>query len=331
MNRDDLLSLYRQMVLIRRFEERAAEAYAGAKIGGFLHLYIGEEAVAVGAVSALKAEDHLFTHYRDHGYALARGLEPRAVMAELFGKATGVSKGKGGSMHLADVQRHFWGGYAIVGGHLPLATGMALACQYQDSHNAVLCVMGEGSTNIGEFHEALNLAALWHLPILYLVENNCYGMGTLASRASAEEEIYRKACAYGMSGQRLDGMDVLAVRDAVADHMERARRGGGPALLEAMTYRYRGHSMADPELYRHKEEVQGWKLRDPIRRLEMMIQDAELAGAPDLERIRAEVEAVVEDAVRFADQSPAPAPSALFEDVYAEEAVRRVAAARRGA
>lgn len=322
VNRDKSLDLYRQMTLIRRFEEAAAEQYARGRIGGFLHLYIGEEAIAVGACSALRPEDDLFTHYRDHGYALARGSDPKGVMAELFGKATGVSGGRGGSMHLADVARRFWGGYAIVGGHLPLATGMALARQYLEGGNggtspAVLCVFGEGATNIGEFHESLNLAALWDLPIVFLVENNCYGMGTEVSRASAVPEIYRRACAYDMPGERVDGMDVVAVADAVGQLLERARKGRGPSLLEAMTYRYRGHSMADPELYRSKDEVEWWRAHDPIRRFEQRLVDGRLATAEDLERIRAEAEQTVREAVAFAESSPEPSPDTLFQNIYA--------------
>ena len=329
MNREDLLTYYRQMVLIRRFEERSAEAYAMAKIGGFLHLYIGEEAVAVGAVSCLQPQDHLITHYRDHGYALARGVPADRVMAELFGKSTGLCKGRGGSMHLADVGRNFWGGYAIVGGHLPLAVGLALACQYLDNKAVVLCVLGEGATNIGTFHESLNLAALWHLPVVFLVENNLYGMGTAVTRASAVREIARKACAYDMPSTRADGMDLLAVREAVGTFLQQAREGGGPSLLEVMTYRFRGHSMADPELYRRREEVQQWRLRDPIRRFEAMITEGGEATPDELARIRAEVEEEIEAAVRFADESPPPSPETLYEDVYVEPAERPLATTRR--
>lgn len=318
MNQDELVNLYRQMLLIRRFEEKAAEMYALGKIGGFLHLYIGEEAVAVGAVSALGKDDHLVTHYRDHGYALARGCDPKKAMAELFGKATGLSKGKGGSMHFADISRHFWGGYAIVGGHLPLATGIALARQYQDNQQVVLCVFGEGATNIGEFHESLNLAALWRLPIVYLVENNSYGMGTHLARASALKAIHAKGCAYGMPSRQVDGMDVLLVRDAVSNAVEYARSGLGPSLLEAMTYRYRGHSMADPELYRHREEVETWKLRDPVRHFQTSLQLGGFFTPEQAEAISAEVDRVVEEAVEFANQSPDPDESALWEDVYVE-------------
>lgn len=326
MNKEELVGLYRQMLLTRRFEEKAAEMYAMGKIGGFLHLYIGEEAVAVGAVSAMGEEDHLVTHYRDHGYALARGSDPKAVMAELFGKSTGVSGGKGGSMHLADVSRHFWGGYAIVGGHLPLATGIALACQYQDNRQVVLCVMGEGATNIGEFHESLNMAALWRLPIVYLVENNSYGMGTQVGRASAVRFMHAKGCAYGMPGRQVDGMDVLQVRDAVANALGAARDGLGPSIVEAMTYRYRGHSMADPELYRHREEVETWKLRDPVRHFQTSLQLGGFLSDEQAEAISAEVDQVVQESVDFAERSPEPEPSAICEDVYADPSPFQTAA-----
>lgn len=318
MNRDQLVDLYRQMLLIRRFEEKSAEMYALGKIGGFLHLYIGEEAVAVGAVSAMAKGDHLFTHYRDHGYALAVGCDPKTVMAELFGKATGVSGGKGGSMHLASVERHFWGGYAIVGGHLPLATGMALACQYQQNNQVVLCVMGEGATNIGEFHESLNLASLWRLPIVFLVENNSYGMGTQVARASAVKFMHAKGCAYGISGRQVDGMDVLQVHDAVSNALESTRAGLGPSIIEAMTYRYRGHSMADPELYRRREEVETWKLRDPVRHFQTSLQLGGFLTPEQAQEIETEVAKVVQDAVDFAERSPEPSDSEICDDVYAD-------------
>ncbi len=327
MNQDELVELYRQMLLIRRFEEKAAEMYALGKIGGFLHLYIGEEAVAVGAVSALDRSDHLVTHYRDHGYALAKGVDPKRAMAELFGKATGLDKGKGGSMHFADVERHFWGGYAIVGGHLPLATGIALASQYQDRREVVLCVLGDGATNIGEFHESLNLAALWRLPIVYLVENNSYGMGTHLARASALKAMHSKGCAYGMPSRQVDGMDVLLVRDAISNAVDYARSGLGPSLLEAMTYRYRGHSMADPELYRHREEVETWKLRDPVRHFQTSLQLGGFFTTEQAETISAEVDRVIEGAVQFAEQSPDPDDSALWEGVYVEPVEQEARAA----
>ncbi len=315
LTRDEGLALLRQMLLIRRFEERAEQAYTEGKIGGFLHLYIGEEPIAVGAMSALPPDDDVITHYRDHGYALARGLDPAKLMAELYGKATGVSKGKGGSMHLADVERHFWGGYAIVGGHIPLAAGLALASQYLHRERAALCVFGEGATNIGMFHEALNLAAVWKLPLVILVENNLYGMGTAVARASAVTEMAQKACAYNIPSVRIDGNDVLAVRAAVRSAADKARRGEGPQFIEALTYRFRGHSMGDPQRYRTKAEVEERKQSDPIPLFEQKLVTLNLASAQDLERLRQEVEAVAQQAVDFAESSPFPDPEELFTDV----------------
>jgi len=316
---EEALDWFRKMSLIRRFEERAEEAYGQGKIGGFLHLYIGEEAVAVGAMAALRPEDDVITHYRDHGYVLARGIEPRRVMAELYGKATGLSKGKGGSMHMADVRRHLWGGYAIVGGHIPLATGLALANQYRKLPQVVACFFGEGATNTGSFYSGLNLAAVWKLPLIAIVENNRYGMGTAFERVSAVGDVYRKASAFNIPGVRIDGNDVLAVRDAVSRMADRSRAGGGPQLIEAMTYRFRGHSMGDPQRYRTKEEVEEAKSRDPIVRWKRTVLDNDLATETELRKIGDEVEAEVEDAVRFAENSPAPDPGELYNDVLVSE------------
>ncbi|HEX6971608.1 MAG TPA: pyruvate dehydrogenase (acetyl-transferring) E1 component subunit alpha [Limnochordia bacterium] len=310
-----LADLYRQMCLIRRFEERAAEMYARGKIGGFLHLAIGQEPVNVGAIAALRPDDEIFTHYRDHGHALARGIPATAVMAELFGKATGCSGGRGGSMHLADAERHFWGGYAIVGAHLPLAAGMALACQEEGRGRAVLCIFGDGATNTGEFHETLNLASVWRLPVIFLCENNLYGMGTAFHRVSAVTEIYRRAAAYGVEGRRVDGTDVLAVMAAVGEAANRARAGEGPTLVEALTYRFRGHSMADPELYRKKEEVEARRRRDPIAIFRRRLQASGISG---LEAIEAEVEREIDAAIRFAEESPPPSVETLCDHIYAE-------------
>jgi pyruvate dehydrogenase E1 component alpha subunit len=316
---EEALDWFRKMSLIRRFEERAEEAYGQGKIGGFLHLYIGEEAVAVGAMAALRAEDDVITHYRDHGYVLARGIEPKRVMAELYGKATGMSKGKGGSMHLADVERHLWGGYAIVGGHIPLATGLALAIRYRNLPNVVACFFGEGATNSGSFFSGLNLAAVWKLPLIAIVENNRYGMGTAFERVSAVGDVYRKASAFDIPGVQIDGNDVLAVRDAVHRMAERSRAGGGPQLIEAITYRFRGHSMGDPQRYRTKEEVEEAKARDPIARWRRAVQENELATEDEMLKIRDEVDAEVEEAVRFAENSPAPDPGELYNDVLVPE------------
>jgi pyruvate dehydrogenase E1 component alpha subunit len=323
-----LIDCLRKMQLIRRFEERAAEMYTRRKIGGFLHLYIGEEAVAVGTIAQLRPDDYIVSHYRDHGHALARGLDPRALMAELFGRQTGVSHGKGGSMHLFDVQRHFLGGYAIVAGHLPIATGLGLSAEYMGEHRVCLCIFGDGAVNEGEFHEALNLASLWKTPVIFLCENNLYGMGTALAAASATVELYRFAAAYNIPGARCDGMDVSDCYRAMGEAVEHCRSGNGPYFLEAMTYRFRGHSMADPELYRTKDEVSQWRLKDPIVSLRKELSARGALTEAQAKQIEQDVEDVVDDAVRFADASPEPQPRELYSDVYATD-VRGVAAAPR--
>jgi pyruvate dehydrogenase E1 component alpha subunit len=312
-----LLEWYRQMYLIRRFEEAAAEMYALGKIGGFLHLYIGEEAVAVGACAALQPQDHLLTHYRDHGYAIARGCDPGAVMAELFGRSTGVTRGMGGSMHLVDVERNFWGGHAIVGGHIVIAPGLALAAVMQDQKRVVLDVFGDGATAIGEFHEGVNLAAIWNLPVIFLVENNLYGMGARPEEQFKVPEIFRRAQAYGIPGKRIDGMDVIAVNRAIAEAAERGRTGGGPTIIEAITYRFRGHSMADAESYREKAEVRKWQKRDPIRILDERLVKGGIVARRELHEIQRGVELQVQDAIVFADTSPFPSLDTLFQNIYA--------------
>ena len=314
--REKLLGFYRQMQLIRRFEEAAAVQYQRRKIGGFLHLYIGEEAVAVGAIDNLEPQDTIVAHYREHGHALARGSDPNAVMAELFGKATGVSKGKGGSMHLFDAGRGFLGGYAIVGGHLPIAVGLAMAHKRRGDDGICLCFFGDGAVAEGEFHEALNLAEVWDTPVLFLCENNLYGMGTALERAHAVPEVYKKAAAYGIPAERLNGMDVREVHAVVQKAVEYVRTEKRPYLLEAMCYRFRGHSMADPELYRDKEEVNRWRQQDPITRLRRELVEDRMASEEELNAIDGEVDAQVEEAVRFADESPEPAPEELWTDVY---------------
>lgn len=318
LGKDHLLHLYRQMVAIRTFEERAAEQYAHGKIGGFLHLYIGEEAIAVGAIDAMEKRDHVVTHYRDHGYAIALGTDPRLLMAELFGRATGVAGGRGGSMHFADPERNFWGGYAIVAGHLPIAAGLALASQYLEQDYVVLCFFGDGATNNGAFHESLNFASLWKLPVLFICENNQYGMGTAVEYASAVREMARKASAYDIPAERIDGQDVLEVREAVKKALDHCRAGKGPYFIEALTYRFRGHSMADPEAYRSKEEVEQWRREDPIRRFRGKLVAEGVATEDELNAIDSEVGAQMEEAVRFADESPVPDPSTLTDHVYTE-------------
>ncbi len=318
MEKATLMKWYRQMVLIRRFEQRSAELYQQGKVGGFLHLYIGQEAIAVGTIGARQEGDHVITAYRDHGHALAVGSDTKAVMAEMLGKATGVSKGKGGSMHLVNVEERFWGGYAIVGAHLPLAAGIALAEQYRDTDNVVLCYFGDGSTNIGYFHESLNLAGVWDLPVLWIAENNHYGMGTAVSRASAVSKLVQKAAAYGMKGKSVDGMNVIEVHKATQTALKAIRAGKGPQFLEMITYRYEGHSMGDPLRYRTKEEVEKWREDDPIGIFERHLLAEKIASQDELESIDASVEEEVDEAVRFAEESPLPAPEALFTDIYVE-------------
>ncbi len=319
MEKATLLEWYRQMVLIRRFEQRCSDLYSLGKIGGFLHLYIGQEAVAVGTIAARQSGDHVITAYRDHAHALAVGSETGPVLAELLGKATGVSKGKGGSMHLADVNRQYWGGYAVVGGHVPLATGLALAEQYKGTDNAVLCYFGDGSTNIGYFHESLNLAGVWDLPVVFVAENNQYGMGTAVERASAVTRMVDKAPAYGMEGKQVDGMDVMAVYEATSAALQAIRDGKGPQFLEMLTYRFEGHSMGDPLRYRTKDEVEKWREDDPIGILERYLLKENIADREELENLDKGVEQELVDAVQFAEESPFPAYEELFSNIYVED------------
>ena len=322
MERDDLLSLFRQMLLIRRFEEKSAEMYALAKIAGFLHLYIGEEAIAVGAVAALRPDDYVISAYRDHGHCLARGSDPGAVMAELFGKATGLCQGKGGSMHLVDLPHRFMGGYAIVGGHIPLAAGLAFATKYQKLDLVTVCFFGEGAVPSGQAHEAFNLAALWKLPVIFICENNRYGMGTPVQRAVAlYDNVAEAARSYGINAERVDGMDVLAVRQTMRGVVDQVRAGQGPFFIEAMTYRFMGHSMADPSHghYRTKEEVEEHRKRDPLLLLKDTMLGKQLCSEADCKRVEQDVNDVVAGAVKFADDSPFPEPAALHRDVLAEE------------
>lgn len=319
MEKQEYLDLYYQMVLIRRVEERSAQLYQQGKIGGFLHLYIGQEAVSTGLISARKPQDRVITAYRDHGVAINVGISAGEVMAELLGKATGTSKGKGGSMHMADVKKNFWGGHAVVGAHLPIAAGMALGDQYQGNDGVTICMFGDGATNIGYFHEALNLSKVWNLPVLWVCENNQYGMGTAVERASAVPEMRQKAEGYHMMNSRIDGMDVLAVRQAALEALEHVRCGDGPYFLEIVTYRYRGHSMGDPERYRQSDEVKKWQETDPIGLYRRHLEEQDVAGAEELDEIDERVEQEVEQAVHFAESSPEPEPEALFEHIYADE------------
>jgi pyruvate dehydrogenase E1 component alpha subunit len=312
--------LLTDMFLIRRFEEKAAEAYTLGKIGGFLHLYIGEEAVAVGATSALRPDDYAISAYREHGHCLAKGADPKRTMAELYGRRDGLSGGKGGSMHLFDKSVNFLGGHAIVGAHLPIAVGVGFAVKYQGGDQVVVCYFGDGAVPEGEFHESMNLAALWKLPVIFLCENNRYAMGTSVERALAQTEIWKFGQTYGIPSERVDGMDVLAVREAVARAVARARKQKTPALLEADTYRYRGHSMRDPAgaVYRTKEEVEREKLRDPIVLFREKMLAADVLSEADVRAIEKDVNDRVDEAVAFADASPEPPGEALFTDIYKE-------------
>jgi pyruvate dehydrogenase E1 component alpha subunit len=313
------LALLEQMQLIRRFEEKAAEMYALGKIGGFLHLYIGQEAVAVGAMSTLRPDDYAIAGYREHGHILAKGGDPRRIMAELFGRKDGVSKGKGGSMHMFDREINFLGGHAIVGGYLPLAAGVGFAIRYEDRQRVILCFFGDGSVPQGEFHESMNLAALWKLPVVFVCENNRYAMGTAIQRALAQTDISKFAAAYAMPGEACDGMDVFAVRDCVGRAVARARESKVPTLVEARTYRFRGHSMRDPAaaVYRTKDEVEEEKQRDPIVGLRERLRAAGLLDEAAWDTLVERVEARVNDAVAFADASPEPPAEWLTADVYA--------------
>jgi pyruvate dehydrogenase E1 component subunit alpha len=316
MNRDEAFTLYRQMLLIRRFEERCAQLYVEGKIGGFLHLYIGQEAVGVGAISLLRRDDYIITSYRDHGYALARGSDPRALLAELCGKATGISRGKGGSMHFYDVPRGNFGGDGIVGGHLPVAAGMGYGIRLKGTDQVCLCFFGDGAVNEGAFHEALNVSALWDLPVIYIIENNRYGMGTSLDRASSVKDLYQRASAYGIPRRDVNGMDLVACRTVFGEAIDRARKTKRPSLIEAETYRYRGHSMSDPGKYRTKEEVEEMMKSDPVLLWGKRLMEQERFTQADLDAVDQEILALMEDAVRFVEQSPDPTPQSLYEDVY---------------
>ena len=319
MEKQDYFDLYREMVVIRRIEERSAELYQKGKIGGFLHLYIGQEAVSAGIGSVRQPQDRLITAYRDHGWAISAGIEPKVVMAELLGKVDGCSQGKGGSMHMADVEKNFWGGHAIVGAHIPIAAGMALGDVYLGNEDAItICMFGDGATNIGFFHEGLNLSKVWNLPVLWVCENNMYGMGTAVENASAVSEIRQKAEGYGMANERIEGMDVMQVRADVERVLKLIRKEGGPYLLEIMTYRYRGHSMGDPERYREKAEVKKWEIEDPIGIFRKYLTDEGIATEDELDDQDDQAEQIVREAVEFAEASPEPGDEALFEHIYAE-------------
>lgn len=318
MDKSEHFDLYYQMVLIRLVEEEAAQLYQQGKIGGFLHLYIGQEAVSTGLISVRKPQDRVITAYRDHGVAINCGISAEEVLAELLGKVTGSSKGKGGSMHIADVEKNFWGGHAIVGAHLPIAAGLALGDQYQNNDGVTICMFGDGATNIGYFHEALNLSKVWKLPVLWVCENNQYGMGTAVERASAVSEISQKAEGYGIPNSRVDGMNVMKVREAGTKALEQVRSGQGPYFLEIITYRFRGHSMGDPERYRQSDEVKKWQENDPIGIYRQYLIDQKISNAEELDQIDKKVELEVKAAAEFAESSPEPAPEDLFKHIYFE-------------
>jgi pyruvate dehydrogenase E1 component alpha subunit len=304
------------MMLIRRFEERAGEMYAKAKIGGFLHLAIGEEATIVGSARAMRDDDYLISTYRSHGHAIVRGTSPDRVMAELFGRVDGLSKGRGGSMHMFDLERRFMGGYGIVGGNLPIATGLALASDYNETEDAVLCQFGDGAANQGTFGEALNLAALWKLPVVFMVTNNQFGMGTALERHSAVTDLHKRGEGFGVPGLRCDGMDVLDTHNVTAEALRRAREERQPMLVEAITYRFRGHSMADPEEYRTKEQVEEWRKRDPVTTFAERLVDEDVLSEDDVKELDEMAVEAVDEAVAFADKSAHPEPESLYDDIY---------------
>jgi len=317
LDRDTLINLYYQMLLVRRFEEKSAESYSMGKIGGFCHLYIGQEAVAIGAISAIRRDDYVLTSYREHGHALAKGMSPESVMAELYGKATGCSKGKGGSMHMFDKNVNFLGGHAIVGGQIPLATGVAFASKYQGTDQVTLCFFGEAAVNQGAFHESLNIAKLWKLPCIYICENNQYGMGTSLERAMSLQDIAQKAHGYEITGEAVDGMDVLAVREATQRAVERARKDYLPTLLEVRTYRFMGHSMSDPGKYRTRAEIERYQERDPLKLFAATLRETDTASEDELAELDKKVREEVAQALRFADESTEPDPKELYTDIYA--------------
>ena len=318
-NPQDLLQHHYKMLLIRRFEEKVNEMYTMAKIGGYCHLNIGEEAGIVGGFAALRPDDYVFAGYREHGHALARGLDPKAVMAELFGKETGVAHGRGGSMHLFDAGLRFMGGYAIVGGHLPIAVGAAMAINYRGSNEVVACFLGEGATNTGAFHESVNVAKLWQLPIVFIVLNNQYEMGTPVDKTSAVPEQYKKGATYGVQGQRVDGMDVLAVLEATRSSMNHAREQKDPLILELVAYRFRGHSVIDPARYRSRGELESWMRRDPVLLFRQRLLEASILTEEGVEAAEKEVQELVDACVAYADASPFPDVSTLFDYLYVEE------------
>lgn len=317
MSQEELLGYYREMLLIRRFEEKAGQLYGMGLIGGFCHLYIGQEAVVIGMQHAIREGDSVVTSYRDHAHMLALGISPNAIMAELLGRADGCSRGKGGSMHMFDTAKHFYGGHGIVGAQVPIGTGLAFASKYRGTDNVSLTYFGDGSVNQGQVYESFNMAALWKLPVVYIVENNEYAMGTSVARSSSVTELYRRGASFGIPGKQVDGMDILAVREAAEEAVAFVRAGNGPILLEMKTYRYRGHSMSDPAKYRSKEEVANFREhRDPIESIKHRLEQDYNTGEQAFKDIEKDIKDIVAEAVEFAKNSPEPDESALWTDVY---------------
>jgi pyruvate dehydrogenase E1 component alpha subunit len=319
INKDTYLKWYESMLLMRKFEEKAGQLYGQQKIRGFCHLYIGQEAVMAGTISVIRHEDSLITAYRDHAHALAKGTSPNAVMAELYGKVTGCSKGKGGSMHMFDKENNFYGGHGIVGGQIPLGAGIAFAEKYKGTDNVAIAYMGDGAVRQGALTETFNMAALWKLPVIFVCENNGYAMGTSVERTTVQTDIYKLGEPYGIPSAPVDGMDPVAVHTAMDEAVQRARAGEGPTFLEIRTYRYKGHSMSDPQKYRTKDEVEQYKAKDPIETVKHAILEKGYADEKWIEGIEAKIKAQVDEAVKFSEESPWPDPSELYEDVYVEK------------
>jgi pyruvate dehydrogenase E1 component alpha subunit len=319
ITKDTYLMWYESMLLMRRFEEKSGQLYGQQKIRGFCHLYIGQEAVLAGAMSVLKHEDSLITAYRDHAHALAKGTSPKAVMAELYGKATGCSKGKGGSMHMFDKENNFYGGHGIVGGQVPLGAGVAFAEKYKGTDHLCVTYMGDGAVRQGALTETFNMAALWKLPVIFVCENNGYAMGTSVERTTVQTDIYKLGLPYGIPSSPVDGMDPVAVHNAMDEAAQRARAGEGPTFLEIRTYRYKGHSMSDPQKYRTKEELESYKAKDPIEAVKATILKEKYADEKWFEDMEAKIKGIVDEAVKFAEESPWPEASELYTDVYVQK------------
>ena len=317
-SKETYLNWYESMLLMRRFEEKAGELYIGQKIRGFCHLYIGQEALVAGSESAIKKEDRVITAYRDHAHPIGRGMHPKFILAELYGKSTGCSKGKGGSMHMFSKEYNFFGGHGIVGGQIPLGAGIAFADQYNGNRNITLCYMGVGAVRQGALHETFNMAMLWKLPVIFIIENNHYAMGTSVERTSNVHELYKLGASYNMPSFQVDGMHCEAVHEAIASAAENARKGNGPTLLEMKTYRYRGHSMSDPAKYRTKEEVEEYKHQDPIERTIKVLKENNWIDDKGIEKMEAKISGIIDECIKFAEESPFPDASELYNDIYAE-------------